>query len=224
MATVMLHGGVPSAAARALAREGVSLEVLKRFDVTWAVNCLEERHVKLNQRELQQLLMVTAEAHGNVPLSLQVTPQKGQENAAPRSSRKRGCRRRSSPGKALVVLQVRDCWLLMQVVVERSARRDVQQEVRRQAPVQQAVRVEPPQPRRAVGGAGGPDGEEDAVGEGCAGRDATRDGHHGACACVRWAEEAADDRSRRRRSWLRTDVGSAVRLVRGDDAGGSRRP
>ena len=37
--------------------------------------------MKLNPWELQMLSMVTAEAHGNVPLSLQVTPQKGRENA-----------------------------------------------------------------------------------------------------------------------------------------------
>ena len=38
--------------------------------------------MELNPRQLQQLARVAAaEAHGNVPLSLQVTPQKGQGNA-----------------------------------------------------------------------------------------------------------------------------------------------
>jgi hypothetical protein len=65
MAAALLSGGVPSAATRPLAREGVSLEVLKRVTVTWAVECLAERNMALNPRELQQLSMVTA-AHGNV--------------------------------------------------------------------------------------------------------------------------------------------------------------
>ena len=54
MAAAMMHASLPPAAAKPLAREGVSLEALKQFDVSWAVGCLAERNVKLNPRELQQ--------------------------------------------------------------------------------------------------------------------------------------------------------------------------
>ena len=51
----MLHAGVPPAAAKPLAHEGVSLEALKQFDVAWAVGILAERHVGLNPRQMLQI-------------------------------------------------------------------------------------------------------------------------------------------------------------------------
>ena len=110
MAAAMLYGGVPSAVARALARERAFRSRCSSASM-WAVDCLAERNVKLNPRELQQLSMVTGEAHGNVPLGLQVTEGAGARRGAAGHAGAAG-------GQALVVFQVRDCRLPMQVVVE----------------------------------------------------------------------------------------------------------
>jgi hypothetical protein len=80
MCAALFQDGVPASAVYTLAHQGVTLEVLKRFPVAWAVECLEEKWVTLNPRELQQLAMVT-HAHGNVPLSMQTSPQRGKEQA-----------------------------------------------------------------------------------------------------------------------------------------------
>ena len=119
-----------------------------------------------------------------------------------------------------MVLQVRDCWLPVQVVVERRARRDVQQEVRRQSPVQPAVRVEPPQPRRADGGAGWPGAEEVMPRT----KEVLVETLHelGIMASMKTLMEDADEVDARRAG--RADVGDAVRRVRGDEAGGGSQP
>ena len=60
--------GVPLAAAKVLARQRVSLAVLKDNPVEWAVACLAKEKVTLSLREWQQLAFV---ATGTVPLSPQ---------------------------------------------------------------------------------------------------------------------------------------------------------
>ena len=76
-------GGVPPAAATALARRGIPLATLKNFSVEWAVARLTEKEVTLSESEWQQLAFVVAPgANRNVPLSAQAPSEQAQPLSA----------------------------------------------------------------------------------------------------------------------------------------------
>jgi hypothetical protein len=131
MVVAMQEAGVPPQAAKPLAREGVSLAMLKQFGINWAAGVLAERHIVLNQRHscsswrpLRRRQRMATCRWACSPAAAGAGELRGAAGAAA-----------TAGGKALVLLRVRDARLQVQGVVERGAQPEVLQEVRARAPV-----------------------------------------------------------------------------------------